>query len=122
MVCSKLMSLKPSKCLGRLNKVLLVLNRVLNMVFTLCLLCLVFVPFSAHKQVNRLLVIIFTTLIIARHESNCLLSSKVMVWLGDISYSVYLIHWPLFELYRYWDTESFAYDGEFPVKGLNVFS
>lgn len=75
---------------GHLNKFLLVFNRALNMILTLCLITLIFVPFSDHKPLNRLLVIILTTLIIARPESNCVLSSSPVVFLGDISYSVIL--------------------------------
>lgn len=32
---------------------------------------------------------------------NLLLSSKVMIWLGQVSYSLYLVHWPVVSLMRY---------------------
>lgn len=35
-------------------------------------------------------------------RSACVLRNRVMVGLGLISYSVYLWHWPLIGLYRYW--------------------
>ncbi|KAI6173169.1 hypothetical protein M3Y98_01053400 [Aphelenchoides besseyi] len=100
---------------GRLNKFLIVFNRFLNFQITISLLILISYPVFHQKQLNRLLVIVCTTLLIARPDSNPILSAAPMVWLGDISYSVYLIHWPLFEWYRYYDVETFVYDGTFSL-------
>lgn len=33
--------------------------------------------------------------------SNLLLSNFLLVWIGDLSYTVYLIHWPIIQLFRY---------------------
>ncbi|MBP7646112.1 MAG: acyltransferase, partial [Comamonas sp.] len=34
-----------------------------------------------------------------------MLSSRIMVWVGELSYSLYLWHWPVLALLRYYSEE-----------------
>lgn len=47
-----------------------------------------------------LLVIALTVLAVITSEGNRFLQSKVMVWIGDLSFVLYLTHWPILQLYR----------------------
>jgi peptidoglycan/LPS O-acetylase OafA/YrhL len=37
-------------------------------------------------------------------EGNHLLSNFVFVWIGDLSYTIYLVHWPVIQVFRYLST------------------
>jgi len=62
---------------------------------------LLFLPFfpvgGAHPGVDALLVCVATLMVIMRQHpaSSWGLPAKVLSWFGDISYSLYLVHWPL---------------------------
>jgi len=49
----------------------------------------------------------------ATHRLTSVVSNKLMVGIGLISYSLYLIHWPLIVYYKYWVGRAFA--------GLEIF-
>jgi peptidoglycan/LPS O-acetylase OafA/YrhL len=74
-------------------------------ILTLILTLLVGLPFLStplHKQANRLFVTALATFIVGRPNSmSLLMSNGMLVVLGDISYSVYLVHWPLITYFRY---------------------
>ncbi len=53
-----------------------------------------------------LLVIALTVLAVITSEGNRFLQSKVMVWIGDSSFVLYLIHWPILQIYRLYKGES----------------
>ncbi|KAI6195862.1 Acyl-transf-3 domain-containing protein [Aphelenchoides besseyi] len=63
----------------------------------------IFVVYGAtnNRQLNRFLVILLTTLNIAISTDSLILTNVFLVAVGDISYSVYLVHWPIFEYFRY---------------------
>lgn len=64
----------------------------------LCLLVLPFVPFNgAHPGINALLICV-ATLIVILHNSpwlNSIWPTKILARIGDFSYSLYLVHWPI---------------------------
>jgi peptidoglycan/LPS O-acetylase OafA/YrhL len=62
---------------------------------------------SSFPGYNALYPVIGTALIIYSQNGfiNKLLSTKFMVYSGNISYSLYLWHWPIFTLMRYTSTE-----------------
>jgi peptidoglycan/LPS O-acetylase OafA/YrhL len=53
------------------------------------------------RQLNRLLVVLVTSIIIARQTSNFVLNNRLMAKFGNWSYSIYLFHWPLLTLHRF---------------------
>jgi peptidoglycan/LPS O-acetylase OafA/YrhL len=48
--------------------------------------------------VPSIIVTLFTIAILITSHSNRLLSSQVMGWIGDRSYTLYLVHWPLIQV------------------------
>ncbi|EFO92168.1 hypothetical protein CRE_11140 [Caenorhabditis remanei] len=60
-------------------------------------------PWTLSSKIVRPIVTIGTGLLILCSEGNLVLSSKGLTYIGDISYSLYLIHWPI---YAYWKLTS----------------
>ncbi|KAI6177849.1 hypothetical protein M3Y97_00952100 [Aphelenchoides bicaudatus] len=81
----------------------------LNYGATILFIILVNIDITGVKAYNRLLLLFCTIVCISYPNSNILLTNKLIVWLGDISYSVYLIHWFVFEAYRYSYFKSYLY-------------
>ncbi|KAI6212522.1 hypothetical protein M3Y94_00035800 [Aphelenchoides besseyi] len=75
--------------------------KLIGMMLPLFLLFVLYSPLSDRKAVNRLTVVGITTLIIGISETSVLLSNSLFVAIGDISYSVYLVHFMLFKYYDY---------------------
>jgi peptidoglycan/LPS O-acetylase OafA/YrhL len=83
-------------------------NKILNDLLVIGGLCFLFV-YGFMPQINRTLVILLTSFIVARSNQNSWLwNSRLFTSLGDVSYSIYLIHWPLFTWHRYANMESYA--------------
>ncbi|EFO92447.1 hypothetical protein CRE_11141 [Caenorhabditis remanei] len=72
-------------------------------IFSYLLLCFLLVttafPFVLPADVVRPAVTIGTGLLMLISEDNWILSNKILTYIGDISFSLYLIHWPI---YAYW--------------------
>ena len=63
-----------------------------------CLLVLPFLPLAGrHPGLNAFLVCVSTLIVILRNSAwlNAALPSKVLARIGDFSYSLYLVHWPI---------------------------
>lgn len=64
----------------------------------LCLLLLPFFPFTGpHPGLNAVLICLATLIIIVRNSPalNAALPSRWLAKIGDFSYSLYLVHWPI---------------------------
>ncbi|CAI5453103.1 unnamed protein product [Caenorhabditis angaria] len=60
----------------------------------------IFFPIPFTAQISRPLITLLTGIVIlSSTRDQYLLSNKTLVYTGDISYSLYLIHWPI---YSYW--------------------
>ncbi|KAI6212621.1 hypothetical protein M3Y94_00047900 [Aphelenchoides besseyi] len=63
---------------------------------------LLFVEVTASRQLQRIFVLVTTTLLVAiLNGGAAILKHPALVSLGDASYSIYLVHWPIFTAYRY---------------------
>lgn len=64
-----------------------------------CLLVLPVVPFAGtHPGLNAFLICLATVVVILRNSPwlNSLFPTKLLALIGDFSYSLYLVHWPIF--------------------------
>lgn len=80
--------------------------------------------YDFRSQLHRLSIVLITMLIMTQKSSSYLLELKPMIVLGDCSYSVYLIHWPLFTLHRYYFPSQYDRDHDYATfvgKSINVF-
>ncbi|CAI5450613.1 unnamed protein product [Caenorhabditis angaria] len=57
---------------------------------------MLFVGFEYPERIVRIFITIITALLILISENNQILSNKIMIYIGNISYSLYLIHWPIY--------------------------
>ncbi|CAO4373403.1 unnamed protein product [Caenorhabditis nigoni] len=53
-------------------------------------------PIELTSLGTRALITIFTGLLILFDVKNLLLNSRLLIYIGDISYALYLIHWPIY--------------------------
>ncbi|CAO4373401.1 unnamed protein product [Caenorhabditis nigoni] len=54
------------------------------------------IPFELTPLGTRVLITIFTGCLIVFDVENILLNSRFLIYIGDISYALYLIHWPIY--------------------------
>jgi hypothetical protein len=68
-------------------------------------------------QRNRFFMTFFTALILYQMTANRILNCSILLFIGNISYSVYLIHWPLLEWYKYSNPALFVFSNEISISG-----
>lgn len=91
-------------------------------VFLLCYALSFTIDSYRYKQMVRLFVITCTFILISQYDKPTrLLSFNPLVYIGNISYAVYLAHWPLYELYKYSNVQVVAYDREMPLESEPLF-
>lgn len=76
-------------------------SRMVGLLFVPALLCLLALPFlpavGMHPGFNALLVCVATLIVILKnsHRLNVAWLTQVLARIGDFSYSLYLVHWPI---------------------------
>lgn len=66
------------------------------------LIILLTLPYKLNSQLSRAFVTIATSqMLIVNQISAHAFVSQFLCYVGDISYSVYLIHWPVIVFYKY---------------------
>ena len=77
------------------------LSQIIQLLFPIALVCLLLLPFTPfngfHPGLNALLMSVATLVVILRKSSwlNDLWPTRTLAWIGDFSYSLYLVHWPI---------------------------
>ena len=72
----------------------------------LFVICLLLVSTTSYNPISTALVVLATSLFLWRQQvDDCkkLLSSKILLWIGTRSYSIYLWHWSLVVVAK-WET------------------
>ncbi|PIC25280.1 hypothetical protein B9Z55_018271 [Caenorhabditis nigoni] len=77
---------------------------------SLCILAVCLVPRQLEVLVLRPLVTFLTTVIIALEAPNVQLwKSETLAYIGDISYVLYLMHWPIITIFLDYTTKSYIF-------------
>lgn len=79
----------------------------------LILLAFLFDSNSNFPGFSALLVVTLSSLVLISSENNKVLKSRIMVYLGDISYLLYLIHWPVLQIHKMYSGEASSLLGNF---------
>lgn len=74
-----------------------------SIIFTLFLIALSVCPSVFGGTIDRVLATSLTgvLLLIGSRSQNALLANRVFIYVGDLSYLIYLSHWPVIILYKY---------------------
>ncbi|CAI5450449.1 unnamed protein product [Caenorhabditis angaria] len=71
-------------------------DRLKNTWLLLVTILMLFFSFEYPEKMFRVLITINTALLILASENNVILSNRIMIYIGNISYSLYLVHWPIY--------------------------
>lgn len=71
-----------------------------------------FLPFIADSQLNRLLITLIASFFLILSEKDNVFFNLISE-IGNVSYSIYLIHWILIELHKYVNLEIYVDSGGF---------
>jgi peptidoglycan/LPS O-acetylase OafA/YrhL len=72
-----------------------------------------FMPLIPERQLNRLLITLISSLFLVLSDQDNIIF-KWISELGNVSYSIYLIHWPLIEAHKYINLDNYIDSGGFP--------
>lgn len=72
------------------------------------LLLLLCYDILSNEQLSRFIATTLTGLLLSQNNSCFILTLKPIIVLGDVSYSIYLVHWPIFSLHRYCYPEGYG--------------
>lgn len=64
----------------------------------LVVLSFIYTPESDFPGLSALTIAVLTCGVLLNSDSNPVLNSKAMTWIGDRSYTLYLAHWPIFQI------------------------
>ena len=64
----------------------------------LIVLSMSFKPETDFPGLPALVISLLTCAVIMNSDSNKVLASKTMTWIGDRSFTLYLVHWPVFQI------------------------
>ncbi|CAO4373395.1 unnamed protein product [Caenorhabditis nigoni] len=68
----------------------------IKLLISIAIILIVFAPFQLNNLFVRLLITIFIGISIVLDMEDVLLNSRFLIYIGDISYALYLIHWPIY--------------------------
>ncbi|KAI6210290.1 Acyltransferase [Aphelenchoides besseyi] len=85
------------------------LRRQFDFLVPMILVILTFVP--SFSTVNRISITLLSMMVISFGNGGWL-EWRTLVELGNVSYSIYLVHWPLFTAHRYLQPQQYAHFGE----------
>ncbi|KAH7704237.1 Protein OAC-24, partial [Aphelenchoides avenae] len=80
----------------------------LSFTSTFTLLAFLAVPMQVSDLICRVVVVVISgyLLVSGVWQQNILLDNRVSVWIGDASYTLYLVHWPIVVFFKYRSIEA----------------
>ncbi|KAF1757347.1 hypothetical protein GCK72_013802 [Caenorhabditis remanei] len=69
-------------------------------------------PYELSDKVMRPFFTVTTGLLMTITENNSILSSALLTYIGDISYSLYLIHWPMYAFWKLDMSDGSVWNGQ----------
>ncbi|KAH7720081.1 Protein OAC-36 [Aphelenchoides avenae] len=80
----------------------------LSFMSTLALIAVLAVPLQVPVLLCRVAVVLLSgcLLVVGAGRQNVLLDNRVFVWIGDASYTLYLVHWPIIVFFKYLSVET----------------
>jgi peptidoglycan/LPS O-acetylase OafA/YrhL len=86
----------------------------------LMLILLLFGEICDNKQLVHTLLVIISSLIVGWPSENVLLRANFLKKLGDCSYAIYLVHWPLITWHRYTYMDIYQDESEADFLGKRI--
>lgn len=84
----------------------------------LLILAFTFTPSSNFPGFPALVVNLLTVLTLVTGGTNRILSSRVLTWIGDRSYTIYLLHWPIIQIVNLYKSNDPSFTEKLILLGL----